>query len=289
MAAATTAVAAATAAAAMYGDMAMMMSWPQSGAAAAARLPIRAGGALEHQPQLLAAAPPKTMPELGLELEPALAGARLAPPTPVAAGPQSPREYSTSRLEHRPLLPPTVPPATAPDLNLELEPALAGVQLASPQLAAVGAQSPPGYPTPHLLAVKQQPVLVQHPRSPPQLRPPEPTLERSPGRASAFRPARAPGLAVGIAKAAVVRGGRRGSPPSPSEIVMRNRISAQKSNEKRRRRIEGWRAELDRLKTVVLPRLQVAEKALREQNDQVRQALRLQFGSENLVTLETMF
>lgn len=86
----------------------------------------------------------------------------------------------------------------------------------------------------------------------------------------------------------VIRGGRRGSPPSPSEIVMRNRISAQKSNEKRRLRIEGWRKELDRLKKVVLPQLKLTETALLNENRQVRLALSQRYGN-SLVSLESMF
>lgn len=85
------------------------------------------------------------------------------------------------------------------------------------------------------------------------------------------------------------RSGRRGSPPSASEVVMRNRISAQKSNEKRRQRIESWRAELARLKNEVLPRLMSAQQLLRCENQRVRAALQQQFGGQHLVSLETLF
>lgn len=61
--------------------------------------------------------------------------------------------------------------------------------------------------------------------------------------------------------------------PTKSEIVIRNRISAQRSNEKRRRRIEATRTELAYLKTTYLPQLQNRKGCLISEN----QSLKLKF------------
>jgi hypothetical protein len=84
------------------------------------------------------------------------------------------------------------------------------------------------------------------------------------------------------------RGGRGSLAATPSDIVMRNRISAQKSNEKRRRRILASRSELATLKSVTLPRLQMAQLVLRAENERVRQALASKYG-RHWVTVESFF
>lgn len=61
--------------------------------------------------------------------------------------------------------------------------------------------------------------------------------------------------------------------PTKSEIVIRNRISAQRSNEKRRRKIEATKLELAYLKTSYLPQLEVKRGCLISEN----QSLRLKF------------
>lgn len=84
------------------------------------------------------------------------------------------------------------------------------------------------------------------------------------------------------------RGGRRGTPPSPSDVVMRNRISAQKSNEKRRRRIEASKKELMFLSTVHLPQLRYKEQVLKAENEQLRTAFKVKYD-ESLVSIQSMF
>lgn len=61
--------------------------------------------------------------------------------------------------------------------------------------------------------------------------------------------------------------------PTKSEIVIRNRISAQRSNEKRRRKIEATKSELTYLKATYLPQLEHKRGSLLSEN----QTLRLQF------------
>lgn len=61
--------------------------------------------------------------------------------------------------------------------------------------------------------------------------------------------------------------------PTRSEIVIRNRISAQRSNEKRRRKIEATKSELAYLKVTYLPQLEHKRGSLLNEN----QTLRLQF------------
>lgn len=61
--------------------------------------------------------------------------------------------------------------------------------------------------------------------------------------------------------------------PTKSEIVIRNRISAQRSNEKRRRKIEATKSELAFLKSTYLPQLEVKRGSLISEN----QTLRLRF------------
>lgn len=61
--------------------------------------------------------------------------------------------------------------------------------------------------------------------------------------------------------------------PTKSEIVIRNRISAQRSNEKRRRKIEATKSELAYLKVTYLPQLEHRRGSLLSEN----QTLRLQF------------
>jgi hypothetical protein len=84
------------------------------------------------------------------------------------------------------------------------------------------------------------------------------------------------------------RGGRGWLAATPSDIVMRNRISAQKSNEKRRRRILASKHELALLRSVTLPRLQIAQLVLRAENERVRQALANKYG-RHWVTVESFF
>lgn len=61
--------------------------------------------------------------------------------------------------------------------------------------------------------------------------------------------------------------------PTKSEIVIRNRISAQRSNEKRRRKIEVTKSELAYLKSTYLPQLELKQGSLVSEN----QSLRLKF------------
>lgn len=61
--------------------------------------------------------------------------------------------------------------------------------------------------------------------------------------------------------------------PTKSEIVIRNRISAQRSNEKRRRKIEATKSELAYLKATYLPHLEHRRGTLLSEN----QTLRLKF------------
>ena len=59
--------------------------------------------------------------------------------------------------------------------------------------------------------------------------------------------------------------------PTKNEIVIRNRISAQRSNEKRRRKIEATRTELAYLRTTYLPQLQHRRGSLLTENQTLRQ------------------
>ena len=61
--------------------------------------------------------------------------------------------------------------------------------------------------------------------------------------------------------------------PTKDEIVIRNRISAQRSNEKRRRKIEATKSELAYLKNTYLPQLEHKRGSLISEN----QTLRLKF------------
>lgn len=58
--------------------------------------------------------------------------------------------------------------------------------------------------------------------------------------------------------------------PTRNEIVIRNRISAQRSNEKRRRKIEATKSELAFLKTTYLPQLEHRRVALVTENQSLR-------------------
>lgn len=73
--------------------------------------------------------------------------------------------------------------------------------------------------------------------------------------------------------------------PTRSEIVIRNRISAQRSNEKRRRKIEATKSELAFLKTTLLPRLEHRRIALATEN----QTLRISFMQKYRENVETFF
>lgn len=58
--------------------------------------------------------------------------------------------------------------------------------------------------------------------------------------------------------------------PTKSEIVIRNRISAQRSNEKRRRKIEATKSELAYLKMTYLPHLELRRGTLISENEGLR-------------------
>lgn len=58
--------------------------------------------------------------------------------------------------------------------------------------------------------------------------------------------------------------------PTKSEIVIRNRISAQRSNEKRRRKIEATKSELAYLKMTYLPHLEHRRGSLVNENERLR-------------------
>lgn len=73
--------------------------------------------------------------------------------------------------------------------------------------------------------------------------------------------------------------------PTRSEIVIRNRISAQRSNEKRRRKIEATKSELAFLKTTLLPQLEHRRVALATEN----QTLRISFMQKYQENIETFF
>lgn len=73
--------------------------------------------------------------------------------------------------------------------------------------------------------------------------------------------------------------------PTKSEIVIRNRISAQRSNEKRRRKIEATKSELAYLKSTYLPQLEHRHIALATEN----RSLRLSFMQKYNEKLETFF
>lgn len=59
--------------------------------------------------------------------------------------------------------------------------------------------------------------------------------------------------------------------PTKNEIVIRNRISAQRSNEKRRRKIENTKKELAFLRSTYLPQLQHRKGSLLSENQHLRQ------------------
>lgn len=58
--------------------------------------------------------------------------------------------------------------------------------------------------------------------------------------------------------------------PTKSEIVIRNRISAQRSNEKRRKKIEETRTQLHYLKLTYLPHLEKIQAMLKAENEQLK-------------------
>lgn len=58
--------------------------------------------------------------------------------------------------------------------------------------------------------------------------------------------------------------------PTKSEIVIRNRISAQRSNEKRRKKIEETRTQLNYLKLTYLPHLEKLQAMLKAENEQLK-------------------
>lgn len=73
--------------------------------------------------------------------------------------------------------------------------------------------------------------------------------------------------------------------PTKNEIVIRNRISAQRSNEKRRRKIEATKNELAYLKSTYLPQLEHRKGTLISEN----QTLRLRFMERYESDIESFF
>lgn len=73
--------------------------------------------------------------------------------------------------------------------------------------------------------------------------------------------------------------------PTKNEIVIRNRISAQRSNEKRRRKIEATKNELAYLKSTYLPQLEHRKGTLISEN----QTLRLRFMERYESEIESFF
>lgn len=70
--------------------------------------------------------------------------------------------------------------------------------------------------------------------------------------------------------------------PTKSEIVIRNRISAQRSNEKRRRRIENTKTELAYLKSAYLPSLQQKKGCLIEENQSLKRRFMQRYREGNI-------
>lgn len=73
--------------------------------------------------------------------------------------------------------------------------------------------------------------------------------------------------------------------PTKNEIVIRNRISAQRSNEKRRRKIEATKNELTYLKSTYLPHLEHKKGTLLSEN----QSLRMRFMERYESDIESFF
>lgn len=68
--------------------------------------------------------------------------------------------------------------------------------------------------------------------------------------------------------------------PTKSEIVIRNRLSAQRSNERRKKKIEETRTQLNYLKLTYLPHLEKLQAMLKAENEQ----LKLKFMEKYMAT-----